>query len=204
MVVASKCAWHVFLLIEAHVEGKTDRVNEIRCVINDLEHEADNIKNTLRAHLPKSLLMPVDRRDLLEILEIQDDIADTSEDIAALFSLRPFPVHEEMREQLLTLTRRCTDASEHAAKIINTLDELVETGFGGRQSDLVNEMVDELNRIESDTDQIGTDLLKKLFSLEDEMSPVSVMLWYELIAKISNIADLSEKVGNRLRLLLAR
>ena len=37
-----------------------------------LESEADEIKNDIRGHLPKSIFMPVDRRDLLEILILQD------------------------------------------------------------------------------------------------------------------------------------
>ncbi|MCB1764163.1 MAG: DUF47 family protein, partial [Gammaproteobacteria bacterium] len=34
--------------------------------------------------------------------------------------------------------------------------------------------------------------------------PVSVMLWYQLIQWIGDLADYSEKVGNRLLLLVAR
>jgi len=65
-------------------------------------------------------------------------------------------------------------------------------------------MVDELNKIESDTDQMGLDLARLLFAHEDEMKPVSVMFWYQLIQWIGDLADYAEKVGNRLRLLLAR
>jgi len=80
----------------------------------------------------------------------------------------------------------------------------VETGFRGRESDAVIEMVEQLNRIESDTDQMGLELARSLFAREDEMKPVSVMFWYDLIIMIGDLADYAEKVGNRLRLLLAR
>jgi uncharacterized protein Yka (UPF0111/DUF47 family) len=36
------------------------------------------------------------------------------------------------------------------------------------------------------------------------MSPVSVMFWYQLIQWIGDLADYAEKVGDRLRLLIAR
>lgn len=204
MRVASNCAKSVIVLLEALCAGDQSKVQSTIDQINQLEHQADDIKNDLRAHLPKSLLMPVDRRDLLDILEIQDNIADVAQDVASLINLRPFEVHNKIRDQLLTLSRRCHDACEQAFNIIDTLDELIETGFGRIQSELVNDMVDELGRIESDTDEMCADLMRTLFSLEDELSPVSIMLWYELIGKISNLADLSEKVGNRVRLILAR
>ena len=65
-------------------------------------------------------------------------------------------------------------------------------------------MVDQLNKIESDTDQMGLELTRSLFAHEDDMKPVSVVFWYDLITMIGDMADSSEKIGNRLRLLLAR
>ena len=148
--------------------------------------------------------MPVDRRDLLEVLDLQDNIADTAQDIAGLLVERKMDVAEGMREPLLNMVRRCVDACDQANRIIDRLDELVETGFRGPESDSVIEMVDQLNKIESDTDQMGVELTRSLFAQEDSMKPVSVVLWYDLIIMIGELADYAEKVGNRLRLLLAR
>jgi len=204
MQAVKKCTAQVTKLFEALCDGNQARVAEVKDKIFELEHEADAIKNEMRAHLPKSLMMPVDRRDLLEVLDLQDSIADVAQDIAGLLVERPMDVPENMREPLLVMTRRCVDASEHAARIIGRLDELVETGFRGPESESVAEMIDELNKIESDTDQMGLELTQSLFAHEDEMNPVSVVFWYNLIHMIGELADLSEKVGNRLRLLLAR
>jgi predicted phosphate transport protein (TIGR00153 family) len=202
--VATQCAAQVPELFEALAAGDHDRVVSIKERIYELEQQADDIKNELRAHLPKSLLLPVDRRDLLEVLDMQDSIADTAQDIAGLLFERPMEVPENLKDPLLALTRRCVDACNQAVLIIGELDELVETGFRGRESDRVSEMVAELNKIETDTDEMGTELVRRLFAQEDEMKPVSVMFWYELIQWIGDLADYAEKVGNRLRLLLAR
>ena len=202
--VVARCAALVPELFEALAAGDQERVVSIKDQIYELEQQADDIKNELRAHLPKSLLLPVDRRDLLEVLDMQDSIADTAQDIAGLLFERPMEVPENLKDPLLALTRRCVDACDHAVKIIGELDELVETGFRGRESDRVSEMVEELNNIETDTDEMGTELVRRLFAHEDEMKPVSVMFWYELIQWIGDLADYAEKVGNRLRLLLAR
>ena len=204
MDVAAKTARSVVKLLEALSENDDDKIREASEKIIKNEHKADEIKNELRAHLPKSLMMPVDRRDLLEILDLQDDIADTAQDIAGLLTIRKMDVPGPMKDQLIALAKRCADACEHSASIINTLDELVETGFRGPQVEVVTEMTVELNKIESDTDRMAEELCRTLFGMEDELKPVSVVLWFKLIEEISGLADGAEKIGNRLRLLLAR
>jgi hypothetical protein len=64
-------------------------------------------------------------------------------------------------------------------------------------------MVGELNQIEDETDEMGVQLTHILFEHEDEMKPVSVMMWYQMIQWIGDLADYAEKVGDRLRLLIA-
>lgn len=204
MRTVKKCVSQVPKLFEALCDGDQEKVEAIKDRIFELENEADVIKNELRAHLPKSMFMPVDRRDLLEVLDLQDDIADTAQDIAGLLVERKMEVADGMRQPLLNLVQRCVDACDQAARIIERLDELVETGFRGPDSESVIEMVDQLNKIESDTDQMGLELSRSLFAHEDDMKPVSVVFWYDLIIMIGDLADYSEKVGNRLRLLLAR
>ncbi len=202
--IVKKCVSQVPKLFEALCDGDHEKVAEIKERIFDLENEADAIKNELRARLPKSLLMPVDRRDLLEVLDLQDSIADTAQDIAGLLVERKMEVAEGMTQPLLNLVQRCVDACNQAVRIIERLDELVETGFRGPESEAVIEMVEQLNKIESDTDQMGLELTRSLFAHEDEMKPVSVVFWYYLIMMIGDLADDAEKIGNRLRLLLAR
>jgi predicted phosphate transport protein (TIGR00153 family) len=202
--IVVKCGGEVINLFEALGSGEHAKLVAVKDQIFELEHEADSVKNELRAHLPKSLMMPVDRRDLLEILDLQDSIADTAQDIARILSERPMEIPEGMRSPLMALIRRSAEACDHARRIVENMDELVETGFGGRESDSVSEMVNELARIETDTDQMAADLTGELFSHEDTMKPVSVFLWYQIITKIADLADYAERVGNRIRLMLAR
>ena len=204
IAAVAKCAAEVPNLFEALSAGDHDKVVAVKDLIFKLEQEADDIKNELRTNLPRSMMLPVDRRDLLEVLDVQDSIADTAQDIAGLLVERPMEVPETLKEPLLALTRRCVDACDQATLIIGELDELVEMGFRGRESDKVSEMVDKLNQIETDTDEMGMELTRRLFTQEDQMKPVSVMFWYQLIQWIGDLADYAEKVGNRLRLLLAR
>ena len=203
MRVVVQCAGRVPDLFDALCDDDRGRMKKIRDEIFALENSADEIKNDLRSHLPKSIFMPVDRRDLLEILDLQDSIADTAQDIAGMLMVRRPKVLDSIRGPLMDLTQRCLDACNQMAAIMEHLDELVETGFRGPESDAVVLMIGELNRIETDTDQKGATVLHELFAHEDEIDPVSLMVWRELIHWVGDLANYSEKVGNRLRLLVA-
>lgn len=203
MRVVLECAHEIPALLEALAAGDQEGVMSTKNKIFEREAEADRIKNEMRGALPRSLFMPVDRRDLLEILQMQDSIADTAQDIAGLLVERRMEIPECIREPLLTLSHRCIDACDQSAKIIEELDELLAMGFRGREVSRVEEMVGELNRIEDDTDELGILLARNLFEHEDEIKPVSVMMWYRLIEWIGDLADYAEKVGDRLRLLIA-
>ena len=204
MRAVKQCVDEVPALFEALTTSDMQMVKSITAKIIAHEQAADAIKNTLRGHLPKSLFMPVDRRDLLELLEVQDAIAGKARDIASLLVQRNMEVAEPMRSPLLELVRQCVGAVAQATLVIEELDELVEMGFGGREAAQVGEMIDTLNHLESHTDDLGMALTRTLFEHEAEMQPVSVMLWYHLVEWIGDIADNAEKVGDRLRLMIAR
>jgi predicted phosphate transport protein (TIGR00153 family) len=137
-------------------------------------------------------------------LEVQDAIADTAQDIAGLLMQREMTVPDGMQADLKTLVQRCVDAVAQSKAIIGELDELLETGFRGPEAARVETMVAELNRIETETDDLAIALTRDLFQHEDGMKPVSVMFWYRLIQWIGDLADNAEKVGDRLLLLIAR
>jgi hypothetical protein len=204
MEVVNDCVGLVPQLFDALITGDKKALAKTQEAIFAKEHEADGIKHEVRLHLPRSLFLPVDRRDLLEVLEVQDAIADTAQDIAGLLLQRDMTVPDDMQEELKKLVGRCVDACGQSNAIIGELDELIETGFRGPEAERVEGMVKELNRIETETDDLAIALTRSLFQHEDTMSPVSVMFWYRLLQWIGNIADNAEKVGDRLLLLIAR
>jgi predicted phosphate transport protein (TIGR00153 family) len=204
MRIVNECIAHVPALFEALIAGDQAEVVKVKDLIFAKEQEADDLEHELRASLPKSLFLPVDRRDLLDLLNMQDYMADTAQDIAGLMIERDMTVPEGMAESLRELVQRCVDACDLAKKIIEEMDELIEAGFGGREAASVLDMVEQLSAIEDETDEMGVKLTQILFAKEDEMKPVSVMFWYQMIQWIGDMADYAEKAGDRMRLLIAR
>lgn len=204
MGVVSRCAAEVTLLIDALAAGDQSGVQAAKGRIFALEQQADDIKNEIRAHLPKSLFMPVDRRDLLEILDAQDSIADTAQDIAGLCVMKELVLPPGFDGPLQGLVAGVNAAVGQCLTVINELDELLETGFRGKQVERVEAMIGEIGRIEGETDAQGMALAATLYQHDGKMTAGEFFLWNEMIVRIGDLADYAQDVGDRLRLLIAR
>jgi len=203
MLAAETCAAEVIPLFAALAAGDGEGIRAHRAKINALENQADEVKNGIRAHLPRSLFMPIDRRDFLDMLNAQDSIADTAQDIAGLLALREMSIPPTFGDNLERYVKRSVDAVRQCGLIINELDELLAVSFGGREAVHVVEMIDELSGIETESDRLEETLVRALFDHEEEMKPMSVVFWYEILGLIGDLADYAEDVGDRLRLLIA-
>lgn len=191
-------------LFEAVMADDANEVVRVQEQITQLEHDADDKKKALRHDLPTGLFMPVDRRDLLDVLMMQDNMANQAKDIAGLIVGRQMRLPQTTHRLFVEYVARVIDASAQALNIINELDELVEAGFRGLEVERVQDMIAELNKIESETDRIQVELRVILFGLEDDLRATDVMFTYRLIEGIGQVADYAQRVGSRLQLLLAR
>lgn len=202
MQAAAECARAIVPVLEAMANDDMDALDSGRAKIDELEHRADELKHEIRSHLPKRLLMAIERRDMLEILDYQDSIADVTQDVAEMASLRQMKTPDVLRRPLMALAEAALATCAQSESVINELDELVETGFGRHEVARVEVMIDKLNELESLADDRGEEALRVLFSIEDEIG-VGAYYWYEIIKWIGDIADYAERAGNRIRLLIA-
>ena len=202
MKAAAECARAIPSLLEAMAAGDLEGIEVARHTIDELEHRADSIKHEIRSHLPKRLFMAVERRDMLEILDSQDSIADRAQDVAEMASLRGMVTPESLKAPLAALAEAALVTCQQSEAVINELDELIETGFGRHEVARVEEMIAKLNGLESEADHRGEEALRALFKIEDDIG-VGAYYWYEIIGWIGDIADNAERAGNRIRLLIA-
>lgn len=199
-----ECVSLLIPFFEAVLVEDWKKVEKHQQKISVLENEADALKKELRLNLPKGLFMQVSRRDILEILTIQDSVANKAKDVAGLILGRKMILPKKIAADYLKFVQRCVDASAQAKVTINELDELVETGFRGTEVKLVQKMIKTLDKIEADTDKLQRKIRLKLFEIENDMPPLEVMFLYKVIESTGDVADQAQRVGSRLQLLLAR
>jgi len=203
MNLVYQCAKKLRPFVEAVVDGDLERMAEVRRQIKTLEHEADNIKKQIRLQMPKSLFMPVPREDLLELLLVQDKIANRTKDVSGIIMGRKMKIPAEIAELFVEFVDRNVDAAKQARKSVRELDELFTAGFRGAEVTLVADLIEELDQIETDTDSQQTVLRAALFEIEKTLDPVDAIFLYEVIKLTGEIADMAERVGRRLELLLS-
>lgn len=201
--IAYRCTKQLNGFFKAAVAGNWDKAAEYRDTISALEHEADDLKKEIRMHLPKSLFMPVPRQDLLELLLVQDKMANRTKDVSGLVMGRKMQIPKPIAKDFLTFVRRNVDAAKQARKSVRELDELFATGFRGAEVTMVESLIDELDKIETETDDLQADLRGSLFEIEDTLDPVTAIFLYQVIELTGEIADMAERVGRRLELLLS-
>lgn len=204
MKVASRTASALLQFMEALLVEDWERARQHADRVAELEEEADTIKREVRQNLPRSLFMPVSRSDLLELLHMQDKIANVAKDIAGLAIGRKMEMPDELKPSLRQFLEYSVGATNLAVQALNELDELIETGFSGREIDLITDLVKRLDGAEHDTDVKQVEVRTQLFAIEKDLNPVDVMFLYRLIDWIGDIADYSQTVGNRLLYLIAR
>ena len=119
------------------------------------------------------LLMPVDRRDVLKLISEMDAIADCAEDVGVLLTIRPLKVPDDMKPVLDNFVEHVLATIREAAKLIDLIDDLVESGFAGPPAEQILQQAAILGRAEHEADKIQDQCAKVLFKEEDSMPPRS-------------------------------
>jgi hypothetical protein len=170
--------------------------------ISKLEHDADITKNDIRNHLPKSLFLPIDRGQFLEILSLQDTLADKCEDIAFIMTLHPIGELESLKLDIITFFDKTQAVFKSAVKIIQEIDELLESSFGGQEAEKVKAMVEVTAHLELEVSRMQKTLLKKLYSEGKTLSAPGFNFYSSLINEIALLSHTAEKLAHRVRMVL--
>ena len=139
----------------------------------------------------------------MELMMAQDQIANRARDVSGLVLGRRMEIPASIQKDFLTYVSRNVDAAKKARKGIRELDELYESGFRGAEAELVESLVQEMDKIEDDTDVMQVKIRAKLFLIEDTLPPVNVMFLYRIIELTGDIADVADRIGRRIQVLLS-
>jgi hypothetical protein len=198
----NECVKKVKEIFEALEENDSKSVSRIAREISKLEAKADTTKNELRNHLPGGLFMPISKAALLEILSLQDDIADDCEDIGVLLTLKELTLKDIFKDDFKSFLNKNLETYELIKMIIDEFDNLLETSFTGREAEKVRAMVSNVALKEHETDLTQRKLLKNIFSNEDHFTHAEFQLWLLILREIRTLSNTSEKLAHRIRNLL--
>lgn len=202
MKKVGSCIKKLSEIFEQIEKKKFDNLETLITELSKLEHEADQTKNDIRNHLPKSIFLPIDRSELLDILSVQDCIADKAEEIGNLLILCPNDSFSFFTKTFEEFFKKNIDAFWAARQIVKEFDELLESSFGGIEAQIVREMADQTSFKEHEADVLKTKVRKEFFNNANNLSPPTFYIWTKLIDDISSISHISESLANKIRMIL--
>ncbi|WP_148253369.1 TIGR00153 family protein [Aidingimonas lacisalsi] len=204
IVKTSECADELVPFFKATLDGDWEQASRHREAITRLEHEADELKTDLRLNLPNTMFLPVSRSDLLDLISVQDKIANKARDITGIMLGRCMQVPEPLATPMSEYLQTAVASVSQARKALEELQDLLESGFGRNVSDVMQNLIRELHLLEHQADDQQITIRRKLFELENELPPVEVIFLYKIIDWIGELSDRAERVGSRLQILTAR
>lgn len=202
MKIVANCIKKLTEIFDQLESSSQEKIHELVVELSKLEHEADLTKNDIRNHLPKSLFLPIDRTQFLEILSIQDCLSDQAEDIGYLLTFHAKKILGPLCTDLHLLFKKNVTAFWNARIIIKEIHELLESSFGGREAEKVKTLADETAYVEYEADKMKHEFMRALFARKRELSAPAFYLYTRLIEEINSISHISEKLANRIRMVL--
>lgn len=198
----ASCIEKLTKIYECLVKQEIDKIERLVQDLSHLEHEADITKNDIRNHLPKNIFMPIDRTHFLEILAVQDAIADTAEEIGIMLTYEIPESFTLFQNELSSFFLKCIETFWESKHIIEEIDELLESSFGGIEAEKVKSMVEQTAFKEHQATIMKRTLLKKLYTQGKTLPASAFHFWLTLTESIGNLAKEAEKLANRIRMIL--
>jgi predicted phosphate transport protein (TIGR00153 family) len=204
MSTCEQCALEIIPFFTATFKRDWPLAERHGARITELELDADKLKKQIRMNLRRSLFLPVSRNNLLEIVQIQDRIANGTKDIAGLVIGRQLELPEPLQPLLAGFVEVSISAVTLARVAMDELNDLITTGFTGQEIEFVEKILERLHAAEHDADVQQIELRRALIDYEHELDAIDVMFIYKVIDRIGDVSDDAQTVGNRMMYLMAK
>ncbi len=197
-----ECAWAFQQAIECHISEKCKSFEEFRQNVIRIERDADSIKRSIRGHLPKGTLMPVDKFQLFRYLREQDRVLDAVEDALDWLSYRSEPgIPKGLQKEFFLLVDATIDPIEELTTMVSEARKYFKT-FSEKQRMIVKDIIRNLRRQEHEADKIEAMIKEKIFNMN--IDPVTIFHTVRLAEIIGSIADHAENAGDMMRAMIAK
>lgn len=197
-----ECVKMIRPLAEALADEDYEEIHRLQDEVSKLEYQADQIKHEIRDLIPRRYLMPVSGRALESFLSLQDGIADGVEDFAVILLIRNTKLHPELKEGFFEFVDQVLSISNSLLQGAQELEHLAETSFDGAEARNVLESIRSLGEEEWRADRMQRSLSQKIYSLEDELDPLTIVFYDKMLETLGAIANDAENTGDRLRSMI--
>jgi phosphate transport system regulatory protein PhoU len=197
----AQCMEQAVAGVLAYIDNNEELFKKAITNVNEIEHAADLIKRNVRAHMPKGIIMPIDKFELFSYLNEQDAIADTAEDVLEWLTYKKMEIHVALRERLDNLLKKCLGVTQMLIPILNAARTFFETGDEEVRKH-IKESIYKLRVEEHEADLVEHDLKREVFNLN--LDPLKTFYLIRLIELVGKTADRAENAADMMRSMVAR
>jgi len=186
---------------QAAQDDDWERATELQAEIARMEGVADDLKREVRRNLPRGLWMSVSRADLLELVRMQDKMANNTKDVVGLSLGRELAFPKKLEKSIFKYIQTVVDSVNVMVEVVEATRELSRGAFGARQAQAIMAKVAGVEKHERLSDDMQSKLRSKLRAQEDKLSPVDAIFLYQLLSGIGEIANSAEKAAHRAQII---
>ena len=188
--------------IKCYIESDCVEFEELHMKVTTLESEADRIKQNIRAHLPKGVLLPVDKFQFLWYLREADKVLDAMQDALHWLSYRTTLVPEPLVDDFLLMVDKAVEVIDQLPPMVSGAVQYFRN-FSRKERDKVKDVIRDLRHKEFESDQIERKLKSDVFTLT-VADPSTTFHLIRTIEYIGEISDHAENAGDMMRAMIAR
>jgi predicted phosphate transport protein (TIGR00153 family) len=187
--------------MECYLDGRFERFEAITDLVAKMESEADAIKRNIRGHMPRGVLMPVDKFQFFLYLREQDSVLDAVEEALYWLSNRHEPVHGEIKEDLKFFTSSVLPTMDKLLTLVEMAGSFFRRG-SEEERNAIKSLIRDVRQLEHEADHLERELKKKIFA--ELENPIDVFHLIRLVEVIGSIADHAQNATDMMRAMIAR
>ncbi len=198
---AKECAQLFKDATVCHIDEECKDFDLLTEQVARLESEADAIKRNIRNHLPRGILMPVDKFQFLHYLREQDKVLDEVEEALFWLSFRPRSIPDEVAADIQHLVEAVVPPIERLSELV----ALATKYFRSRteeQREKMKSLIRDIRQDEREADHLERELKYKIFSTINDALIVYHLI--HLVEIVGNIADHAQNASDRMRAMIAK
>lgn len=170
--------------IESYLRSDHNDFEDRLRTVRRYESQADELVSEIETTLYTYSLLPENRGDVLEVLEMIDSIIDQAKDLLGRMQVELPQIREEFNEGFLRTTENSVQTVEYVVRAARSYL---------RRPDNVKHEVNKVDFYESETDRAALELKKAIFRSSLHLSCKQHLRYF--VDHLENISDIAEDVS---------
>ena len=173
-------------------EGDVETADRYALETHQAEGRADDARRRIETQLLSGSLLPTSRRDILQIIEQVDRLANAAEEILDYLLLQRVEVPNEIMPQITGIGVQTSNAFDEVKKAVTSLFRNVDQAL---------EHTKAIEQLEGEVDHLERRATKRLFALDIELARKLQISGF--IQRLVRLSDRAEDLSDLIELIVA-